>query len=58
MNRIYGKPTETVVAQAAPSPHAAVLATMTLQEKLHLLHRLQAGEPVALPVVEPARPTG
>jgi hypothetical protein len=58
MSRIYGKPTETVVTHTPASPERAVLASMTLEEKLELLHRLQAGEPVELPVVEPARPTG
>jgi hypothetical protein len=54
MSRIYGKPTETVVSHTPPSPARAVLASMTLEEKLQLLHRLRAGEPVSLPVVEHA----
>jgi hypothetical protein len=52
MSRIYGKPTETVVTHTPASPARAVLASMTLEEKLELLHRLQAGEPVELPVIE------
>jgi hypothetical protein len=49
MSRIYGKPTET---HTPVSPQKAVLASMTLEEKLELLHRLREGEPVALPVIE------
>jgi hypothetical protein len=52
MNRIYGKPTETVVTHTPVSPEKAVLASMTLEEKLQLLHSLRRGEPVALPVIE------
>jgi hypothetical protein len=52
MSRIYGKPTETVVTHTPPSPERAVLASMTLEEKLELLHKLHAGEPISLPVVE------
>jgi hypothetical protein len=51
MDRIYGKPTEAVVNHAPIPPERAVLASMTLEEKLELLHRLQAGEPVELPVI-------
>jgi hypothetical protein len=59
MSRIYGKPTETVVNHVTPpSPEKAVLASMTLEEKLELLHRLRAGEPLSLPVVESVRPVG
>jgi len=52
MSRIYGKPTETVVTRTPASPARAVLASMTLEEKLELLHSLQRGEQVALPMVE------
>jgi hypothetical protein len=58
MSRIYGKPTETVVTRAPVSPERAVLASMTLEEKLELLHRLQWGEQIALPVVDPPSRTG
>jgi hypothetical protein len=44
MSRIYGKPTETVVTHTPASPAKAVLASMTLDEKLELLQRLQRGE--------------
>jgi hypothetical protein len=52
MSRIYGKPTETVVTHTPPSPARAVLASMTLEEKLQLLHSLRAGEPVELEVID------
>jgi hypothetical protein len=57
MSRMYGKPTETVVTHTPASPVRAVLASMTLEEKLQLLHSLQGGDPVELPVVELAPPT-
>jgi hypothetical protein len=43
MNRIYGKPEETVNRVDA-NPAAAVLKSMSLEEKLELLARLQRGE--------------
>jgi hypothetical protein len=46
MSLIYGKSTETVVTHTPVSPERAVVASMTLEEKLGLLHRLRAGEPV------------
>jgi hypothetical protein len=49
MSRIYGKPTETVVTHTPVSPERAVLKSMTLEEKLELLHRLREGD--ALPVI-------
>jgi hypothetical protein len=55
MSRIYGKPTETVVTHTPVSPEKALIASMTLEEKLELLHSLRRGEQVALPVVEGAR---
>jgi hypothetical protein len=61
MSRIYGKPTETVVTHTPPSPEKAVLASMTLEEKLELLRSLRRGElndgTPMLPVVEAAPPT-
>ena len=61
MNRIYGKP-EEIVRQVEVNPATAVLKSMSLEEKLELLRRLLDGEFVstasALPVVEPAPPTG
>ena len=52
MDRIYGKPTEAVVNHVPIPPERAVLASMTLEEKLELLHSLQAGEPVELPMID------
>jgi hypothetical protein len=43
MNRIYGRPEETV-RQVEVNPAAAVLKSMSLEEKLELLRRLQAAE--------------
>jgi hypothetical protein len=57
MSRIYGKPTDTVVTHTPPSPEKAVLASMTLEEKLELLRSLQRVEVLDHPEVEPARPT-
>jgi hypothetical protein len=55
MNRIYGKPEETV-RQVEPNPALPVLKSMSLDEKLELLKRLQGGEfaetASALPMVE------
>jgi hypothetical protein len=55
MSRIYGKPEETV-RQVETNPALPVLKSMSLDEKLELLRRLQRGEPAdtasALPVVE------
>jgi hypothetical protein len=42
MSRIYGKPTETVVTHTPPSPVNAVIACMTLEEKLQLLAQAAA----------------
>jgi hypothetical protein len=61
MSRIYGKPTETVVTRTPPSPERAVLASMTLEEKLELLHSLRRGEVLDHPVLEASSrssPTG
>jgi hypothetical protein len=43
MNRIYGKPEETVNRVDA-NPASAVLKSMSLDEKLELLGRIQRGE--------------
>jgi hypothetical protein len=43
MNRIYGKPEETV-RQVETSPALPVLKSMSLEEKLELLGRIQRGE--------------
>jgi hypothetical protein len=56
MDRIYGKPVEAPVTLAPPSPVKSVLASMSLEEKLQLLHSLRRGEPIALPVVEAVAP--
>jgi hypothetical protein len=52
MSRIYGKPTETVVTHTPASPARAVLASMTLEEKLELLHSLRRGEALDHPLLE------
>jgi hypothetical protein len=55
MSRIYGKPEETV-RQVETNPALPVLKSMSLEEKLELLRRLQRGELAdtasALPIVE------
>jgi hypothetical protein len=56
MNGIYGKPDETV-RQVDANLAAAVLRSMSLEEKLELLHSMRRGEQVALPVFEPAPQT-
>jgi len=58
MNRIYGKPTETAVTVRATAPELAVLAGMSLTEKIELLHSLRAGggEGIALPSGPPVAP--
>jgi hypothetical protein len=56
MNRIYGKPEETV-RQVEVNPATAVRKSVSLEEKLELLHNLRRGEPIALPVVEAVPPT-
>jgi hypothetical protein len=43
MNRIYGKPEQAIVAHVAPSPAIDVIRSLSLEEKLELLQRLQAG---------------
>jgi hypothetical protein len=59
MNRIYGKPEQAVVAQVAASPAVEVIRSMSLDEKLELLGRLRAGEPVTpeLPILEAVPPS-
>jgi hypothetical protein len=55
MSRIYGKP-ELTVRQVETNPALPVLKSMSLDEKLELLRRLQGGELAdtasALPIVE------
>jgi hypothetical protein len=55
MDRIYGKPEDTV-RQVEVNPATAVLKSMSLDEKLELLRRLQGGELAdtasAVPIVE------
>jgi hypothetical protein len=53
MSRIYGKPTENGVTHTPASPARAVLASMTLAEKLELLSRLQSGARAVPEVVDP-----
>jgi hypothetical protein len=61
MNRIYGKPEQAVVAHVPPNPAVEVIRSLSLEEKLELLRRLQGGDPdkamAVLPVVEPVPPT-
>jgi hypothetical protein len=56
MNRIYGKPEAAVVAHIPPNPAVPVLKSLSLDEKLELLRRLQDGDfadtASALPMVE------
>jgi hypothetical protein len=52
MNRIYGKPEQAIVARVPPNPAHDVIRSMSLDEKLELLHSLQRREPVELPVIE------
>jgi hypothetical protein len=49
MNRIYGKPEQAIVAHLAPSPAVEVIRSLSLEEKLELLGRLQAGEVATAP---------
>jgi hypothetical protein len=49
MNRIYGKPEEAVIARVDEHPAMPVIRSMTLEEKLQLLHSLRRGESVELP---------
>jgi hypothetical protein len=59
MNRIYGKPEQALVAHVAPSPVLEIVRSLSLDDKLELLRRLQDGEFVsaatALPVVNRIR---
>jgi hypothetical protein len=52
MNRIYGKPEAALVAHVPQNPMADVIRSMSLDEKLELLHSLKRGEALDLPVVE------
>jgi hypothetical protein len=62
MNRIYGKPETALVAHVAPSPAVELIRSLSLDEKLELLHRLRRGEAddvsSALPILEAGPPTG
>jgi hypothetical protein len=62
MSRIYEKPNETVVSHTPASPERAVIASMTLEEKLELLDSLRRGElnepTTAFPLVEVVPQTG
>jgi hypothetical protein len=60
MSRIYGKPEAAVVAHVAPNPAVEVIRSMSLDEKLELLRRPQAGSSVTtptLPILEAVSPT-
>jgi hypothetical protein len=61
MNRIYGKPEAAVVAHIPQNPALPVLKSMSLEEKLELLRRLQGGELAdtgsAVPIVEAVPPS-
>ena len=50
MSRIYGKPEETV-RQVETNPASPVLKSMSLDEKLELLRRLQSGEVATAPTL-------
>jgi hypothetical protein len=56
MSRIYGEP-EEAMRQVEVNLATAVLRSMSLEEKLELLHNLRRGEPIVLPVVEAVPPT-
>jgi hypothetical protein len=61
MNRIYGKPEQSLVARVPPNPAVEMIRSLSLEEKLELLRRLRGGEldeaTPALSVVEPVPPT-
>src|SRR4030095_6953707 len=61
MNRIYGKPEQSLVARVPPNPAVEMIRSLPLEEKRELRRRLQDGElddaPPVLPLVEPAPPT-
>jgi hypothetical protein len=61
MNRIYGKPEQALVTQVPPSPALELVRSLSLEEKLQLLHSLRRGElddaTPMLPVVEPVLPS-
>jgi hypothetical protein len=56
MSRIYDKPEETV-RQVETNPALPVLKSMSLDETIELLRRLQRGEPVEPAVIEGSAPT-
>jgi hypothetical protein len=61
MSRIFGKPEEAIVARVPRNPAHDVIRSMSLDEKLELLRRLQGGEfadtATALPIVEAGPPS-
>ena len=61
MNRIYGKPEQSLVARVPPNPAVEMIRSLSLEEKLELLRRLRDGKldeaTPALSVVEPVPPT-
>jgi hypothetical protein len=61
MNRIYGKPEQVLVARVPPNPAAEMIRSMSLDEKLEILRRLQRGELAdtgsAFPIVEAGPPS-
>jgi hypothetical protein len=44
MNRIYGKPEQALITVAPPNPAVEMIRSLSLDEKLEMLRRLQAGE--------------
>jgi hypothetical protein len=43
-NRIYGKPEQALITVAPANPAVAMIRSLSLEEKLEMLRRLQAGE--------------
>jgi hypothetical protein len=52
MNRIYGKPEQALITVAPPNPAVEMIRSLSLEEKLEMLHSLKRGEALDLPVVE------
>jgi hypothetical protein len=44
MNRIYGKPEQALITVAPPNPAVEMIRSLSLDEKLEMLRRLQGGE--------------
>jgi hypothetical protein len=53
MDRIYGKLEQALVARVPPHPAHDVIRSMSLDEKIELLRRLQRGELADTPSVSP-----